>query len=216
MTRGDIVGDLKQQSNPEPRRGRGLPAPRDLLIVGQVALSLALLTAGGLFLRGAVAASSADPGFAFERGLLLETDPSLAGYDEEVQGRTVYRDLLPRLRALPGVDAASMASMVPFGSFRESRQVVPAGADDQGARAASFALVADDYFRALGLSMLRGREFTRAEAEGGSGSPAVIVDETLARALWPNADPLGQVVRLRRRDGELDDVTVVGVAPGRP
>ena len=216
MTRGDIVGDLKQkqQSNPEPRRGRGLPAPRDLLIVGQVALSLALLTAGGLFLRGAVAASSADLGFAFERGLLLETDPSLAGYDE-VQGRTVYRDLLPRLRALPGVDTVSMASMVPFGSFSESREVVPVGADDQGARAASFTLVADDYFRALGLSMLRGREFTRAEAEGGSGSAAVIVDETLARALWPNADPLGQVVRLRQRNGELGDVTVVGVAPGR-
>ena len=215
MTRGDIVGDLKQQSNPEPRRGRGLPAPRDLLIVGQVALSLALLTAGGLFLRGAVAASSADPGFAFERGLLLETDPSLAGYDE-VQGRTVYRDLLPRLRALPGVDAVSMASMVPFGSFSESRMAVPVGADDQGERAASFTLVADDYFRALGLSMLRGREFTRAETEGGSGSPAVIVDETLARALWPNADPLGQVVRLRQRNGELGDVlTVVGVAPGR-
>ena len=214
MTRDDIVGDLKQRSNLEPRRGRGLPAPRDLLIVGQVALSLALLTAGGLFLRGAVAASSADPGFAFERGLLLETDPSLAGYDE-VQGRTVYRDLLPRLRALPGVDAVSMASMVPFGTFSESRGVVPVGAD-QGERAASFTLVADDYFRALGLSMLRGREFTRAESEGGSGSAAVIVDETLARALWPNADPLGQVVRLRQRNGELGEVlTVVGVAPGR-
>ena len=215
MTRGEIVGDLKQRSNTEPRRGRGLPAPRDLLIAGQVALSLALLTAGGLFLRGAVAASSADPGFAFERGLLLQTDPSLAGYDE-VRGRTVYRDLLPRLRALPGVDAASMASMVPFGAFSEGRAVVPAGADGQGERAASFALVADDYFRALGLSMLRGREFTRAEAEGGSGPAAVIVDETLARALWPNADPLGQVVRLRQLDGELGDVlTVVGVAPGR-
>ena len=215
MTRGDIVGDLKQGSNPEPRRGRGLPAPRDLLIVGQVALSLALLTAGGLFLRGAVAASSAEPGFAFERGLLLETDPSLAGYDE-VQGRTVYRDLLPRLRALPGVDTVSMASMVPFGSFSESRMAVPVGAGDQGERAASFTLVADDYFRALGLSMLRGREFTRAEAEGGSGSAAVIVDETLARALWPNADPLGQVVRLRQRNGELGDVLrVVGLAPGR-
>ena len=214
MTRAAFVGDLKQLSNPEPRRGRGLAAPRDLLIVGQVALSLALLTAGGLFLRGAVAASSADPGFAFERGLLLETDPSLAGYDE-VQGRTVYRDLLPRLRALPGVDAVSMASRVPFGASRESREVVPAGADDQGARAALVILVADDYFRALGLSMLRGREFTRGETEGGSGSAAVIVDETLARALWPNADPLGQVVRLRQRNGELGDVTVVGVAPGR-
>ncbi len=215
MTRGDIVGDLKQQSNPEPRRRRGLPAPRDLLIVGQVALSLALLTVGGLFLRGAVAASSADPGFAFERGLLLETDPSLAGYDE-ARGRTVYRDLLPRLRALPGVDAVSMASMVPFGAFFESRTVVPVGGGDQGGRSASFTLVADDYFRALGLSMLRGREFTPAEAEGGSGPAAVIVDETLARALWPDADPLGRVVRLRQGGGEPGDVlTVVGVAPGR-
>ena len=215
MTRGDIVGELKERSNTEPRRARGLPAPRDLLIVGQVALSLALLTAGGLFLRGAVAASSADPGFAFERGLLLETDPSLAGYDE-VQGRTAYSDLLSRLRAVPGVDTVSMASMVPFGAFSEVRAVVPVGAGEQGERAASFALVADDYFRALGLSMLRGREFTRAEAEGGSGSAAVIVDETLARALWPNADPLGQVVRLRQLNGELGDVlTVVGVAPGR-
>ncbi|MBQ01345.1 MAG: hypothetical protein CL477_11750 [Acidobacteria bacterium] len=82
LTRDEVLSDLKQEANSDRQRGRGLSAPRNLLIVGQVALSLVLLTAGGLFLRGAVAASSSDPGFAFERGLLLETDPGLAGYDE--------------------------------------------------------------------------------------------------------------------------------------
>ena len=214
LTGADVLPALKQQSNSDRRRGHGLLAPRNLMIVGQVALSLTLLTAGGLFLRGAVGASSADPGFAFERGLLLETDPSLAGYDE-ARGRTVYLDLLDRLRALPGVEAASVASMVPFGSFAESRGLVPLGGDEAVDRFASFNLVGTDYFRALGLSMLRGREFTDAEAR--EGGAAVIVDETLARALWPDADPMGQAVRLRERGtGRLGEtLTVVGLAPPR-
>ena len=87
LTRGDILGDLRQEANPERQRGHGLLAPLNVLVVGQVALSLTLLTAGGLFLRGAAAASSADLGFAFERGLLLETDPSLVGYDELLRPR---------------------------------------------------------------------------------------------------------------------------------
>lgn len=93
LTRGDILSELKQQAHLDRQRGRALRSPRDLLVVGQVALSLTLLTAGGLFLRGAVVASTADPGFAFERGLLLETDPGLAGYDEP-RGRAIYQALL--------------------------------------------------------------------------------------------------------------------------
>lgn len=216
LTRADILSDLKQQSNPDRQRRQGVWAPRNLLVVGQVALSLALLTAGGLFLRGAVAASSTDPGFAFERGLLLETDPSLAGYDE-ARGRAAYRDLLSRLRAVPGIEAASMASLVPFGPFAESRRVEPLGADAAEARSATFTLVADDYFRSLGLSMLRGREFTDAEVRVEAGPSLVIVDDTLARGLWPDADPLGRQVQFRQRDtGQLGDVlTVIGIAPGR-
>ncbi len=126
LTRDEVLSDLKQEANSDRQRGRGLSAPRNLLIVGQMALSLVLLTAGGLFLRGAVAASSSDPGFAFERGLLLETDPGLAGYDEP-RGRAAYRALLTRLCSLPGVEAASFASMVPFGAFSEGRSVEPMG-----------------------------------------------------------------------------------------
>jgi len=216
LTRADILSDLKQQSNPDRRRHRGMWAPRNLLIVGQVALSLALLTAGGLFLRGAMAASNADPGFAFERGLLLETDPSLAGYDE-ARGRAVYRDLVSRLRAVPGIEAASVASLVPFGAFSESRRVEPVGGDATDARSATFTMVGDDYFRSLGLSMLRGREFTDTEIRADDGPSLVIVDDTLARGLWPDADPLGRQVQFRQRDtGQLGEVlTVIGLAPGR-
>lgn len=216
LTRANTLADLKQQSNPDRVGRRGMLAPRHLLIVGQVALSLALLTAGGLFLRGAMAASHADPGFAFERGLLLETDPSLAGYDAE-RGRVVYLDLVDRLRALPGVDAASVASLVPFGAFSEGRRVEPLGGDATDARNATFTLIGDEYFRSLGLSLLRGREFTAAEIRADDGPPLAIVDETLARGLWAEADPLGRQVQFRQRaTGELGDVlTVVGIAPAR-
>ena len=219
LTRSDILSDLKQQANPDRQRGRGLLAPRNLLIVGQVALSLALLTAGGLFLRGAVAASTADPGFAFERGLLLETDPSLAGYDEP-RGRAVYEALLTRLRSLPGVEAASFASMVPFGAFSEGRGVQPLGppgVDGAQSRGASYTIVGRDYFRSLGLSMLRGREFTDAETQADTPPAVAIVDETLARALWPDGDPLGQQIRFRDGPtGRLSNpLSVVGLAPGR-
>jgi predicted permease len=219
LTRDGVLSDLKQQANADRQRGRGLLAPRNLLIVGQVALSLALLTAGGLFLRGAVAASSSDPGFAFERGLLLETDPILAGYDEP-RGKAMYRALLARLRSLPGVEAASFASMVPFGAFSEGRSVEPvgpSGADGAERRSAQFTIIGRDYFRSLGLSMLRGREFTAAEAMADTPPAVAIVDETLAQALWPTSDPLGQQIRFREGStGQLSDLlSVVGLAPGR-
>ena len=190
LTRSDVLSDLKQQTNPDRQGGRGLLAPRNLLIVGQVALSLALLTAGGLFLRGAVAASTADPGFAFERGLLLETDPSLAGYDEP-RGRALYQALLARLRSLPGVESASFAS------------------------SATYTIVGRDYFRSLGLSMLRGREFTDAETQADTPPAVAIVDETLAQALWPDGDVLGQQIRFRGGStGRLSDpLSVVGSPP---
>ena len=151
--------------------------------------------------------------------MLLETDPSLAGYDEP-RGRAVYEALLTRLRSLPGVEAASFASMVPFGAFFEGRgvqRVGPTGVDGAQSRSASYTIVGRDYFRSLGLSMLRGREFTDAETEADTASAVAIVNETLARALWPDGDPLGQQIRVRDRPtGRLSDpLSVVGLAPGR-
>src|SRR4029453_15955542 len=127
-------------------------AARTGLVVGQIALSLMLLSAGGLFARGALKAASADPGFSYDRELLVGIDPSLVQYDE-VHGRTAARDVLARVRALPGVAAASLASSVPFGEFHEGPSVErvggPARPDLPAQTGATFRAIGAEYFRTL-------------------------------------------------------------------
>jgi predicted permease len=225
--RADVVEDLKAQTG-QGRGGRrvmGFLSPRNLLVTGQLALSFVLLAVAGLFVRGARNANAADPGFRFEQGLLLELDSSLAGYDE-TKSRAVYRDLLDRVRALPGVESVSLASMVPFGLFGDSRDVEQAGARNDAANgagkksaekpvSASYVIVGTDYFKTLGLPLLRGREFDRLEVEGGGSGRVVVLDELLAKRLWPDQEALGRQVQFHEGDPAKQPVvmTVVGVAP---
>lgn len=127
LTRRDPVEDLKEQAG-EARgvSGRRLISPRNLMVTAQVALSLVLVTAAGLFIRGAARAGEADPGFRLDGEVVVELDPSLAGHTE-VRARETYRALVERVRALPGVEAASLASIVPFGMFTIARGVAPLG-----------------------------------------------------------------------------------------
>ena len=223
FSRPDLVPDLKAQGHEDRvRRGwRALASARHGLVVGQVALSLVLLTAGGLFLRGALQAAASDPGFRLERGLVLGLDPTLAGYDP-ARTATAYRDVLARVRSLAGVESASLASIVPFGEFTDMRDVEPAGAGPARRHepvGAHYIVVGADYFAALGLPVLRGRGFTRAEEEEerGRGVRAVVIDEPLARRLWPDRDPVGQSLRFVTRDAAAAPQApweVVGVVPG--
>lgn len=225
LARTDMLTDLKEQSGEHRggRKGRRFVA-RNMLVVGQIALSLALLTAGGLFIRGAFKAATADPGFRLERGLLVGVDPSLAGYDETAS-RSLYRALLERVRALPGVEAASMASVVPFGEFSEGRHVQKAGAastDRSGKEArdefadAQYNIIGARYFESLGLGVLRGRDFTHQEEESAAGARVVIVDEPLARRLFPEQDPIGRQIQFQARErGERPvAMEIVGLVPG--
>jgi predicted permease len=224
MSRVEVVEDLKEQTGLRrgAHRGSGLLAPRNLLVTAQIALSLVLLTTAGLFVRGAHKASQADPGFRFEQGLLAEIDASLAGYDE-AKGRVLYREVLDRVRALPSVEAASLASMVPFGLFSDGREVQKAGGDPNGSGQAgqrkshwaNYVIVGTDYFRCLGLPLLRGREFDRVEVEG-SAARVAIIDEILAKAIWANEDPLGRQIQFVEHDPKKEPVVmqVVGVVPG--
>jgi predicted permease len=216
LTRLDLVSDLKDLPRVPvaPRGWRALLRPREVMVAGQLALSLMLLTAGGLFLRGALAASAADPGFPLERGLVVALDPSAASYDEP-RGRAAYAGALERVRSLPGVKAASLASIVPFGDITEGNDVQTT----DGTRASSsphLTYTGADYFGSLGLPVVRGRGFTRTE-EADPGAPRVaLVNEALARQLWPNRDPIGQELRFPSAPGEplQPAYQVVGVAPG--
>ena len=224
ISRADLATDLKSQAGSNAVAGsRSAFSARNVLVVGQIALSLALLCTGGLFARGALNAAAADPGYAYDRLLLVSLDPSMAAYDES-RGRTAYRGVLERVRGIAGVEAASFVSTVPFGDFHEGMPVEAVGAPvpEAGRRSPTYRIIGSDYFRALGLRMVRGREFTSGEEESSLAPRVAIVDEILARRLFPNQDPMGQMIRLSRRaieargtaaanDGE--PMQIIGIAP---
>jgi predicted permease len=187
---------------------------RNMLVVGQMALSLTLVTAAGLFIKGALGAANADPGFRLEREALASVDASLAGYDE-ARGRAAYRSVMTRLRAAPAVEAASLASSVPFGEFSDSRTVRALGRRRDEVEHTSFTLIGADYFATLGLRLLRGREFSQVEEERPSAVRPVVVNATLARRLWADENPIGQRLQVQDDAGAWGDpMEVVGVAPG--
>jgi predicted permease len=218
LTRRDLVSDLKDLGGDGSPLGRRFGA-RNLMVIGQVALSLALLTAGGIFARAALNAAATDPGYRYDRLLLASVDPSLAAMDE-TRGRTTYRSVLDRVRALPGVQSAAMASTLPFGDIHEGHLVERVGvktAEEDGI-ARTYRIISADYFATVGLNMVRGREFTRAEEESNSAPRVAVIDEILARRLFKEADPIGQMIRIRQRQGASGGVSyepmqVVGIAP---
>jgi hypothetical protein len=117
-----VMHDLREQGGEGGRPSNRLYSPGNLLVIGQLGLSFVLLTVAGLFLRGALKAADSDPGFRFEQGLLAELDVSLSGYDE-IKARVAYEDVLAGLRALPAVEAVSMASSIPFGIYNDGCEI---------------------------------------------------------------------------------------------
>ena len=216
LSRRDLVTDLKDLGQNEGGRRR-LNA-RNVLVAVQVALSLALLTAGGLFARASITASASNPGFSYERLSLATIDPSLAGANE-ARGAQVHRDVLERVRRLPGVEAAALSSTLPFGDFHEGERVRRVGAKESGEPPwATYRIVSTGYFRSLGLQLIRGREFTEEEERSLQAPRVAIVDAALARKIFGNDDPIGQsivIVQRERLGGQIPEepLLVVGVAP---
>jgi predicted permease len=216
LTRRAGATDLKRQGGEDGRRRIGGARIANLLVVGQVALAILLLASGGLFLMSALSAATADPGFRLDGGLLVQIDPSLAGYDQG-RARQTHRELVDRLRSVPGVDAVSIGTGVPFSSMNDSRSVADASAagSESAAVDAVFSAVGRDYARVLGLPLLRGRDFTDAELTPGTSEPVAIVDDELVRQLWPGEDALGRLIQFRDAEGpEAGRVMrVIGVIP---
>ena len=191
----DLLHDLKEQPGTDSGRGRGGHlAPCHSLAVAQIALSLAFLTAAGLFLRSTWKASHANPGFPLDHGLYVELTAGQAGYDE-ARGRQVLLAVAERLRQTPGVSSVSLASSIPFSDETPNTPVLRAGASGKP-EFAGHSVVGTDYFKTLGVPLLRGREFTRAEVETTTAPRVAIIDEDLARRLWPGGDALGQFIQL--------------------
>jgi len=210
LSKSAVIGDLKEQAGEDAVVRRWKFLPRNPLVVVQIAFSLALLTAAALFIRGAAKASSVDTGLQTKSNYLLETDASLATYDE-TRSLNVYRALEERLSGLPGVEHVSISTTVPFGMVELDKQVQrggvnpapdakPATAADGLMFSANSNSVGADYFKAVGLPLLRGRVFTAAETMHDKSLTVAIIDEVLAKKLWPDGDALGQRIQFAGRD----------------
>jgi predicted permease len=231
LSKSAVIGDLKEHAGEDAHVRRWKFLPRNPLVVVQIAFSLALLTAAALFIRGAGKAASVDTGLQTSTNYLLETDASLASYDQG-RSRDLYRTIEERLASLPGVESASISSTVPFGMVELSKTVRRGGtnpsADSRPATPAEGLAfdansnnVGADFFKAVGVRLLRGRTFTMAEAMHQTAPAVAIVDEVLARKLWPEGDALGQRIQFLERgapgtqdaEGSSAQIEIVGIAP---
>ena len=237
LSRAAVIGDLKQQAGEDAHRPRWRFLPRNPLVVIQIAFSLALVTAAALFIRGAHKAASIESGLRTENTFLVETDGSLGGFDQK-RAQELYRTVGEKFGALPGVERASLVAMVPFGTSSVRKAVRRAGVTPaEDARPAtpeeglSFSplwnSVGADYFTTVGLPLLRGRAFTEAEATQPGGPAVAIIDEVLAKKLWPEGDALGERIQFPIRmdappspaageTGEIkrgEAIEIVGIVP---
>jgi len=158
-------------------------------------------------------AAAVAPGFRVANAVVVELDPSLAGYNQ-TRGRETYRGLLARLRELPGVESAAIAATVPFGITSNGSSIRREGSDPADPASRVYCqsnIVTETYFQTMGIPLLRGRPFRTAE---GAGRTAVVLDRMAADRLWPHGDALGKHILLHE-DGaakarEMEVVGIVG------
>ena len=194
---------------------------RNGLVIAQVAGSLIVLVAAGLFTRSLTNAEAVDLGYDTHHVLNVSLDPKLQGYDQP-HAEAFFRELLSRAKALPGVESASLAYSVPLGYYNDGSSVYVEGQANQPANqrlpGAGTNCVTPDYFAAMRMKILRGRSFT--DGDTSTSQRVAIVNEAMAKQFWPHRDAIGQRFGMEGRPeqfkpgsqgGSYPWVTVVGV-----
>lgn len=164
---------------------------RDVIVTGQVAVSLVMLISAALFVQSLRNLHAIDTGFDSGDLLLMSVDPGSAGYDSgRFEG--FWREALDRAGRVRGVRSASIARIVPF-AFGRQRQPFQNPASGETLEIDTN-FVGPAYFRTLNVAMLTGREFD--ERDGKTSAPVAIVNDRLARLFWPGQDPIGRSIRV--------------------
>jgi putative ABC transport system permease protein len=204
---------------------------RQVLVVAEVALTLVLLIGAGLLIRSFYRLQQINPGFVDEHVLSFRVVLPVRRYSHENQWLNFYQQVMQRLRALPGVKDVAIGSRVPMdgknnaNAFRvAARPPLPRG---EAPPAMQVCFVSPDYFRAMGIPLLRGRYFTEGDDRShlseerlhglsrserlSLGRKTAIVDEEFARRYWPNEDPVGKQILWGLGGGDDSPLTVIGV-----
>ncbi|MGE5834751.1 MAG: ADOP family duplicated permease [Acidobacteriota bacterium] len=174
--------------------GRRRHRLRNVLLVGQVTVSVVLIVVAGLFLGSLTKALRVDPGFDARDGATMSFDLALQGYPP--LAREIFiRDLLERTRAMPPIESSALTTSLPLGGRMFGTAVVRPGAEADGDEVVVFrAAVSPAYFDTMRIALTRGRDFSPLDTR--TSPPVAIVNAKLADRLWPGANPIGQRMRL--------------------
>ena len=205
-SRTPIVEALKEETR---TAGRSLSriTIANVLLIGQVAVSLVLLVVAALFLRSIRSQYAIDPGFETKNLAIVMLYPGQAGYDRT---RTLqfYKDMRDRLAAVPGIASVSWASNLPMWAHAEAGLTIEG--QEQQKKSQEISSVVNtidlDYFTTMSIPLVAGRDFTQDDREG--SAPVVIVNDTLANRYWPNQDPLAKRLQM---PGQKEFRQIVGV-----
>ncbi len=210
MAKTDLMSALREGSRGNAigfRRNR----LRSVLVVGEVALALVLLSGAGLLMRSFYRLQSVEPGFDPHGVLTFHTNLPSARYKEDEAQAALYRRALDRLRALPGVTSAGAAQIFPLAGddfilvFEQiGKPPVTPGNEPSAAYYAS----TPGYFASLRIPLKQGREFTEHDDAG--APPVAIISETMARKFYARENPLGQRIRMGNGSKPAEIVGIVG------
>ncbi|MBA3903461.1 MAG: hypothetical protein C0522_07290, partial [Rhodocyclaceae bacterium] len=189
-SRIDLVSQLKRGNEDLPTGGKH--RLRNSLVMGQVTMSLIVLVCAGLFLQSLRRVQGVELGFRPERLLMLSYDLALQGYAED-RVRNFNQELLTRVRALPGVEAAGLTSHMPFDNqinAREVRPENPSGALKDGVAPAKLSVVSPGFLEGIGIRLRSGRTLTEADQPN---TPRVaVINVAMAELCWPGQEAVGK------------------------
>lgn len=178
---------------------------RNALVVAEIALALAPLAGAGLMIRSLRALNALDLGLDPQHALDGRISLPEIQYKTPAQLLAFCNELLERVSAIPNIESAALTGSPPMESINFTGFKLPGDAAD-GHRSVDKESVSDGYFAAIGAPILRGRGFTRAEAE--QDARVLVISQSLGRKLWPNDDPLGKVMIFNDKPS-----VVVGIVP---
>jgi predicted permease len=206
-TRRDVRDVLSSGIRGATTRGQGT---RTALAVSEIALALVLLTGAGLLVKSLLRLRAVHPGFEPANVMVMTVDLPESVYRSAEQARAFHSRTLSELSRLPGVDAAAAVNYTPMGGFLmqgdfhlQDGRTLPAG------YMVDKPCVSPGYFHAMGIRLLRGREFTASDNEMVPG--VVVISQSVARTLWPADDPIGKRITMEDQPKAKDWLTVIGV-----
>ena len=192
FARSGVLHETLKDATRGSTEGRGRRFMRNALVVSEIAFACVLLVAAGLLIRSLIRVLDVDLGFEPARAAAIRVDPD-SRYATPEQQVTYIDEVLRRVKAVPGVEAAGITDVLPLGRNRTWGVRAKGVTYERGRAPSAFIrVVSDGYPGALGMRIAAGRDL--APSDTAQTEPVVMINETMARALWPGQDPIGKYV----------------------